>query len=542
MNRTLLLLAGSVLAFAGILFVLLRGNSRTSSSPNAPLMMHCAASNRAVMEEIRKAYESEYGREVQIQYGPSQTLLSSIEVTRSGDLYLPADDSYLEMAKEKGLTDETLPIARMQAVVAIRKGNPKNIQSLKDLFRDDVRLVMANPETAAVGKIVKKVLGEIEKWQPLEENTTAFHATVTEVANDISVDAADAGIIYDAVLHTYEDLEFVELPELADAASQISVGVVADTKQPQAALHFARYISAKDRGLNHYGEYGFRVSGGDVWADVPELSIFAGSMLRPAIEETIAEFETREGIKVNRVYNGCGILVAQMKSGQQPDAYFACDSEFMNQVHDLFPEPVSVSQNELVILVQKGNPKNIASLRDLGREGLRVGIGHEKQCAMGWITQNTFREGGVQQEIMPNVTVQTPTGDMLVNQLQTGSLDAAVAYLSNAAGAADFLDAVAIQDIECSTATQPWAVAKESKYPELAGRLFQRICSTPSQEIFAAEGFRWQMRAWVPPTKTMGEAGKSSPGTENTDAEDQSTNDTGLENTGSSDADTSDAA
>ena len=216
-------------------------------------------------------------------------------------------------------------------------------------------------------------------------------------------------------------------------------------------------------------------------------------MLRPAIEETIVEFEEREGITVNRVYNGCGILVTQMKAGQRPDAYFACDSEFMNQVHDLFPEPVPVSQNELVILVQKGNPMGIKTLKDLGREGVRVGIGHEKQCAMGWITQNTFREGGLQQEIMPNVKVQTPTGDMLVNQLRTGSLDAAVVYLSNAAGSAEYLDAIRITGIECSIATQPWAVAKESPYPNLASRLFAKICSTESQEVFAAEGFRWEM-------------------------------------------------
>jgi molybdate transport system substrate-binding protein len=148
----------------------------------------------------------------------------------------------------------------------------------------------------------------------------------------------------------------------------------------------------------------------------------------------------------------------------------------------------------LVILVPKGNPNKVASLRDLTKPGLRVGIGHEKQCAMGWITQNTFRESGMQQELMSNVTVQTPTGDMLVNQLRTGSLDAAVAYLSNAAGAAEFLDAVEIQGIPCSTAIQPWSVAKNSKYPLLADRLFQKIISAESQEVFVSEGFQWQLR------------------------------------------------
>ena len=96
-------------------------------------------------------------------------------------------------------------------------------------------------------------------------------------------------------------------------------------------------------------------------------------MLRPAIEDTVKAFEEREGVVIDTVYNGCGILVAQMKSGQVPDAYFACDKEFMEQVPNLFPEPIDVSQNELVIAVQKGNPHEIASLRDLTKEGLRGG-------------------------------------------------------------------------------------------------------------------------------------------------------------------------
>lgn len=339
------------------------------------------------------------------------------------------------------------------------------------------------------------MLTKANLWEKLESATTATHTTVTDVARDIDVGAADAGIVFGAVLHTFDGVDAVEIPELADAQANISVGVIATSKQPQAALHFARYAAAKDRGQKRYNEFGFHADNKEVWTDRPELNIFAGSMLRPAIEDTIVAFEKREGVHVNRVYNGCGILVGQMKAGQRPDAYFACDSEFMDQVTDLFPERVDVSENELVILVQKGNPKNIVSLRDLVRPGLRVGVGHEKQCAMGWITQKTFREGGIQTEVMENVTVQTPTGDMLVNQLQTGSLDAAVAYLSNAAGAAEFLDAVQITGISCSTATQPWAVATDSKYPETASRLFQQICSAKSQDHFAAEGFRWKLES-----------------------------------------------
>lgn len=458
----------------------------------ASVMLYCAASNRAVMEAVRADYEAETGRHLEIQYGPSQTLLSSIEVSGTGDLFLPADDSYLKMAREKRLVREMLPLARMQGVVAVKKGNPKAIHSFSDLLRQDVRLVQASPDTAAIGRKTREVLQPQKLWNKLQQSTAGYRTTVNEVATDVVVGAVDAAIVYDAVLHTYEQLEFVELPELGAANSEVAIGVLAGSRQPQKALHFARYLAATDRGLRRYQEYGFRTGQGDLWADVPELSVFAGSMLRPAIDDTITAFEQREGVRVTRVYNGCGILVSQMAIGEPPDAYFACDTEFMQKVHDLFPESTDVSRNELVILVQKGNPHQIASLRDLTRSGIRVGIGHEKQCAMGWLTQKTLKEGGLQEEVMNNVTTQLPTGDMLVNELLTGALDAAVVYLSNAAGSADSLDAVLIQDLPCSVATQPFAIARQSHYRQLAGRLFEQICSAESRQAFRRQGFRWQ--------------------------------------------------
>ena len=492
MNRTSFAIL--TLTITVIVMILMLREPKPSVQAGDPIVVFCAASNRAVFELIRADYEKEFARSVQVQYGPSQTLLSSIEVSGTGDLFLPADDDYLEIGREKHLIAEQIPLATMHLVVAVAKGNPLGIASLADLLKSDVRLVQANPDAAAIGKITRMTLQLTSQWELLDKATTAYRTTVTDVANDLVVGAADAGIVYDAVLHEYPQLEAVHIAELESAVSRVAVGVVASTRQPAIALHFARFVAARDRGLKHYAEHEFQVKTGDEWSDVPELSLFAGSMLRPVIEDTITAFEKREGVHVSRVYNGCGILVAQMKAGQHPDAYFACDREFMNQVTDLFSIPVDVSENELVILVHKGNPQQIADLSDLGRKGLRVGIGHEKQCAMGWLTQNTLKEADVQKEVMENVTVQSATGDMLVNQLRTGSLDAAVVYLSNAAGAGGELDAIRIQGIECSIATQPFAVSKETRYPHLAARLFEQLGSVESRDSFEAEGFRWRVK------------------------------------------------
>lgn len=458
--------------------------------PREPLVVHCAAGLRVPVEEIAKEYEAAYGVPVQLQYGGSQTLLAGIEQTRRGDLYIPADDSYIRMARDKRLIDETIPVARMTPVVAVRQGNPKGVLALDDLLRPDVRVAQADPDATAVGSLTRTALQKSGRWDALNGRKAVSRLTVNEVANDVHIGTVDAGLVWDSTVRQTPGLEAVSLPEFAGVRAHVTAAVLRDTRQPTAALKFARFLAARDRGLPKFAAHGFDPVEGDAWTEEPELRLLAGAMLRPAVEETITAFEKREGVTVTRIYNGCGILVAQMKAGERPDAYFACDKEFMNEVADLFTDHHDVSTNQLVIIVHKGNPHGVKSLLDLAKPGLRVGIGHEKQCAMGVLTQRTFKEGGVQEQVMKNVKVQVPTGDMLVNQLRTGSLDAIVAYVSNAVPAADQLEAIAI-DIPCALAVQPIASGKDSKYRHLTGRLTAALRSAESHSRFEANGFHW---------------------------------------------------
>jgi molybdate transport system substrate-binding protein len=455
------------------------------------LRLYCAAAMREPVERSVPAFERETGVRVEIQYGASQSLLANLQVSGTGDLYIPGDDSYLVKAREKGLLEETLHLGRMTAVLAVRKGNPKKIATLTDLLRPDVRVVQASPDAAAVGKVVRESLMKVARWALLKEKTAGFKGTVHEVGNDLKLDAADAGFLWDALMGQYPDLEVVAVPELATAVATVSAGVLRSTSNAPAALALARWLGARDRGLQDFAKAGFRVPEGDVWMSTPQLVLHAGAMLRPAIEPTIVEFERREGCRVLRVYNGCGVLVSQMKAGERPDAFFACDEQFMKMVQDLYEPAASISLNQLVIVVKKGNPHGIQRLRDLGKPGLRVGVGHEKQCALGALTQETLKVDGTLKDVMKNVVVQVPAGDMLVNQLKAGGLDAAVAYVSNAATSGDVLEAMPI-DIPCAIATQPVAIAKASLRKDLAGRLLAAFVSDRSKQRFLDEGFRWK--------------------------------------------------
>jgi molybdate transport system substrate-binding protein len=492
MNRSMLLAIGSLGVFLGLVALLVWNPFAPGIPDHSPrrLVVFCAAGIKAPIETLAQQYQQAYGVEIQLQYGGSNTLLSQLQVAPLADIYIPADESYVAQAREKRLIAEVLSLASMKPVLVVSPGNPKKIADLADLLTREVKVSLAHPEATAIGKIVQNHLQATGQWDALAKRLAVQKPTVNDVATDVQLGAADAGFVWDITVKQVPELTVIPAGEIP--AVRLSACIVRQTKQPTAALRFARYLASADKGGPVFAEHGYQPIQGDPWAETPELKLFAGSMLRPATEKIIQAFEEREGCRVTRVYNGCGILVGQMRVGQNvPDAFFACDREFMEQVGDLFEAGTTISANQLVILVHKGNPHNIKKLGDLGKPGLRVGIGHEKQCAMGVLTQRTLAEDKTTSLVMKNVTVQSPTGDMLVNQMLTGSLDAVVAYITNAAGHADKLEAIPI-NIPCAFAEQPYAVGKKSAHRYLAARLLDALRAEESREIFEKTGFTWK--------------------------------------------------
>ena len=485
-------LLASVVLLGVFILMLLPKQERRPGGKVEPLTIYCAAGIRVPVETIARAYEQAYAVPVRVQLGASQSLLASLEVAKQGDLYLPADDSYLRLARQKGLIAETIPLARMTAVLAVRRGNPKNIRSLEDLLGKDIKLAQANPDAAAIGKLTRAALQQTGQWEAVQKRTLVFKPTVSDVAGDIKLGAVDAGFVWDAVVGQMPELEAVRLPALERAIAHISVAILRGSRQPTAALRFARYLGAAEQGLKEFARQHFEPVEGEDWAATPELVLYSGAMNRVAVEETIKQFEEREGVRITRVFNGCGILVAQMKAGGRPDAYLTCDKSFVTPVADLFPSaPVEMSDSAIVMLVPKGNPKNIRSLADLARRGLRVGVANPEQSTLGALTRRLLEQGGILASVMTNVVTQTPTADMLVNEIRTGALDATVVYVSNTMKVREQLEVVPLQG-PGTVAVQTYSVGQGSKHKQLAARLMEALRSAPSRARYEQAGFHWR--------------------------------------------------
>ena len=91
------------------LIALIGSNTPKGPDSNTKLHVYCAAGIKVPIAKIAKAYEEEYGVQIQLQYGGSGTLLSNLEISQQGDIYIAADSSYTDIAQEKNIVRETFP-------------------------------------------------------------------------------------------------------------------------------------------------------------------------------------------------------------------------------------------------------------------------------------------------------------------------------------------------------------------------------------------------------------------------------------------------
>jgi molybdate transport system substrate-binding protein len=263
----------------------------TQSEESQTLLMYCAAGLKLPVEAIRQQYEKEFGIVVQVNYEGSGTLLSKIKMAPRGDIYLAADESYIAMARQDGLVVESIELATLEPVVAVYKGNPQNITTLDDFKRKEIRFGLANPDAAAIGKITRQVLLKSGHWKNIYPKAKVMKPTVSDLANDIKLQTIDAAIIWDAVANQYPELEIIRVPEFRQESRKVTVGILCSSRNPTVTQHFFLYLSAQDKGLQQFKQFGYQTVQSDAWMDKPALIFINGEVNQQVPQDSLQDLE-----------------------------------------------------------------------------------------------------------------------------------------------------------------------------------------------------------------------------------------------------------
>jgi molybdate transport system substrate-binding protein len=215
-------------------------------SARPKLLLYCGAGIRPPAAEIAEAFGRAHDLTVECDYAGSELLLSRIELSGVGDLYMPGDVHYVDQAKQEGLVTTSKTACYFIPVILVRKGNPKNIRSLADLTRPQIKVGLGDPKACAIGGKSSKIFAK-NNISEEDVNVTFRSLTVNELGDKIKLRALDAVIVWDAVAAYFADsADAVPIPLEQNVVSTVAVGVLTSSKHPELAGKFLDFITSDE--------------------------------------------------------------------------------------------------------------------------------------------------------------------------------------------------------------------------------------------------------------------------------------------------------
>jgi molybdate transport system substrate-binding protein len=205
-NRRRLLLHRVRVLRAALFAALLLGSgtspAREAEPPPTPAPLVAAASDlQFALDEIVEQFRRATGTTVRVTYGSSGNFARQIEQGAPFELFLSADELFVQRLAQRGLTrgrGELYAIGRI--VLFVPNGSPLAADpQLTDVATRLAsgklgRLAIANPEHAPYGRAAQQALRALGLWEQLQPHLL-FGENVAQAAQFASSGNADGGLI-----------------------------------------------------------------------------------------------------------------------------------------------------------------------------------------------------------------------------------------------------------------------------------------------------------------------------------------------------------
>lgn len=233
-----------------------------SCSPNTSttdsLTVYCGAGLNKAASEIGALFEKEHGVSIHYNFAGSHTLLSQLEIVNKGDVFIPGEDYYMDIATKKGLVENPVPVAFHIPVIAVPKGNPKQINSLEDMAKPRVRIGLGDPKAAAIGKTAVEILKKNDLEPQVLKNVVTLTATVNELTVYVALNQVDAVITWeDNALAAAAKMDTVLIPENRNMVKTIPAAVLSRSNQKKQSQRFIDFLLSP-RAKEIFKKHGFK--------------------------------------------------------------------------------------------------------------------------------------------------------------------------------------------------------------------------------------------------------------------------------------------
>jgi molybdate transport system substrate-binding protein len=238
------------------------------SAPNGPitLTVFAASSLTDAFTEIGSAFSANQPNiKVEFNFAGSQQLRQQLEQGAVGDVFASANAREMNTAIGSGLivsgTQQTFLHNRL--IVILPKNNPANIQSLQDLAKPKLKIVLAAPAVPVGGyalTALDKMNAEFGATfsATVVSNVVSYEDNVKQVVAKIQLGEGDAGIVYssDVTPSAAPQISTIEIPDKFNVLATYPIAVLKAAPHSQLAAVFVDYVLS-DKGQSILKKWNF---------------------------------------------------------------------------------------------------------------------------------------------------------------------------------------------------------------------------------------------------------------------------------------------
>jgi molybdate transport system substrate-binding protein len=215
-----------------------------TSALSGELTIYAAASLTASFDEIAAAFEAQHP-EVAVRpvvYDGSSTLVTQLAAGAPADVFASADEVTMAHAVEVGLVadDDAVLFATNTLVIAVPVGNPAGVQSLDDLTRADVTLVLCAREVPC-GAASQRLLTS----QGVDAAPASLEQNVGAVLTKVATGEADAGLVYRTDVQGRDDVEGIVPDGSEHVVNRYPIAALTASANRDAASAFVAFVTGE---------------------------------------------------------------------------------------------------------------------------------------------------------------------------------------------------------------------------------------------------------------------------------------------------------
>jgi molybdate transport system substrate-binding protein len=240
------------------------------------LSVFAGSASKPPLDEAAAAFEKKTGVKVYLTYGGSGTVLSQMELAKTGDVYIPGSPDYMVKAEKKQVIDPatTKIVTYLIPAICVQPGNPQNIQSLSDLAKPGLKVGIGNPDSVCVGLYAVEILDSSNLLQSVFPNIVTQATSCDATATLISLKSVDAVMGW-SVFQDWDPQHIERVlikPEQLPRLAYIPAAVSTFSKDKVLATQFIDFL-VSPAGQDIFKKWGYNATEAEARTFAPQAKI-----------------------------------------------------------------------------------------------------------------------------------------------------------------------------------------------------------------------------------------------------------------------------